>query len=300
MVSQQSVLVSSPIWDPRPDFCYCQTFAILSHWSSLYNLGMDRIEPRHFQQFLHCCILMVHCCGNVFTAPLPSSGRLLLNYSRFQPSCHIASSLRLLVLSSLQAYRHFFSEGTCLWHLWSSSQMAPQCRAGPDASPSGLDSVQPSLLTGWVSCCCSPTAPSGLSASSTIVLLRACPSSVCFCDWRSPVIVTGTSLEGWTSVLASAWWAALEPVPTRLSTVSRGPSNRTATTIAPSHCYFAVALHAMLSAGRTTWASLSRAVQRWFRPGDGHGRSSMQDLLSLLSVPRHVDSWPCFSDTLSA
>jgi hypothetical protein len=26
----QSVLVSSPIRGPRPDFCYCQTFAVLS------------------------------------------------------------------------------------------------------------------------------------------------------------------------------------------------------------------------------------------------------------------------------
>jgi hypothetical protein len=28
----QSVLVSSPIWGPRPEFCYCQTFAGLLMW----------------------------------------------------------------------------------------------------------------------------------------------------------------------------------------------------------------------------------------------------------------------------
>jgi hypothetical protein len=31
----QSVLVSSPIWGPRPNFCYCQTFTILSMWGTL-------------------------------------------------------------------------------------------------------------------------------------------------------------------------------------------------------------------------------------------------------------------------
>jgi hypothetical protein len=31
----QSVLVSSPIWGPRSDFCYCQTTAVLSMWGAL-------------------------------------------------------------------------------------------------------------------------------------------------------------------------------------------------------------------------------------------------------------------------
>jgi hypothetical protein len=31
----QSVLVSSPIWGPTPDFCYSQTFAVLSMWDDL-------------------------------------------------------------------------------------------------------------------------------------------------------------------------------------------------------------------------------------------------------------------------
>jgi hypothetical protein len=33
----QSVLISSPIWAPRPDFCYCQTFAVLRMWGDLSN-----------------------------------------------------------------------------------------------------------------------------------------------------------------------------------------------------------------------------------------------------------------------
>jgi hypothetical protein len=33
---------------------------------------------------------------------------------RRQPLCHMAPSLRLLVPSSLQAYHHFFTKGTCL------------------------------------------------------------------------------------------------------------------------------------------------------------------------------------------
>jgi hypothetical protein len=29
------VLLSSPIWGPRPDFCYCQTVTVLSMWGAL-------------------------------------------------------------------------------------------------------------------------------------------------------------------------------------------------------------------------------------------------------------------------
>jgi hypothetical protein len=45
------------------------------------------------------------------------------------------------------------------------------CLAGPNASASGFDDVQPSFLVGCVLCCCSPTAPSlGLLVlSSTVV-----------------------------------------------------------------------------------------------------------------------------------
>jgi hypothetical protein len=46
------------------------------------------------------------------------------------------------------------------------------------------------------------------------------PPSMCFCDRWFPVIITCTSLEGWTGVLASTWWDILEPVPARLFTSS--------------------------------------------------------------------------------
>jgi hypothetical protein len=42
----QSVLVSSPIWGPRPDFCYCQTFAVLSMWGALSD---KRTGPHHWK-----------------------------------------------------------------------------------------------------------------------------------------------------------------------------------------------------------------------------------------------------------
>jgi hypothetical protein len=53
-----------------------------------------RVRPRHrphrkhhFQHFLYCCVLIC-CCVNVFTVPLPSNGRLYLSdHSGFQP-CH--------------------------------------------------------------------------------------------------------------------------------------------------------------------------------------------------------------------
>jgi hypothetical protein len=33
----QSVLATSPIWGPRPDFCYRQTLAGMSMWGALYD-----------------------------------------------------------------------------------------------------------------------------------------------------------------------------------------------------------------------------------------------------------------------
>jgi hypothetical protein len=34
-----SVLVSSPIWGPSPEFCYCKTVAVLSMWVTLSDKG---------------------------------------------------------------------------------------------------------------------------------------------------------------------------------------------------------------------------------------------------------------------
>jgi hypothetical protein len=76
--------------------------------------------------------------------------------------------------------RHFFFiffQGTCLWRLCLSLQMAHQHHAGSNASASGLGIVQPSFFLYWFSRCCSPTASStGLLFPSTMVLFRACMS----------------------------------------------------------------------------------------------------------------------------
>jgi hypothetical protein len=61
--------------------------------------------------------------------------------------------------------------------------------------------------------------------------LTGAPPSMRFCDRRSPVIVTGTSLGGWTGLLASARWVVLEPVPAKLSKAFRDPSSRTDATV---------------------------------------------------------------------
>jgi hypothetical protein len=39
--ASQSILVSSPIWGPRPYFCYCQTVAGLLMWGALPDERMD-------------------------------------------------------------------------------------------------------------------------------------------------------------------------------------------------------------------------------------------------------------------
>jgi hypothetical protein len=47
--------------------------------------------------------VLIRCCGHLFTTPLPSNDCLYSShYSGFQPSCHIAPSLKLLILNSLQ------------------------------------------------------------------------------------------------------------------------------------------------------------------------------------------------------
>jgi hypothetical protein len=67
-------------------------------------------------------------------------------------SFHYYPFLRLLILSSLQEYHHFFM-GMCLWRLSWSLQMVPHCHPGPDK-------IQSAFLRGWASCCYSPPAHS--------------------------------------------------------------------------------------------------------------------------------------------
>jgi hypothetical protein len=65
-----------------------------------------------FLMLLHEYLLSL----NMFTEQMPINDRFFwLQYSSFQSSYHIVPSLRLIILNSLQAYRHLFlSEGTRL------------------------------------------------------------------------------------------------------------------------------------------------------------------------------------------
>jgi hypothetical protein len=151
----------------------------------------------------------------------------------------------------------------------------------------------PSFLVGWVSRCCSPIAASlGMIVSSAMVLVGA-PPSMFFCDGRSPVTLIGISPEGWTGVLASACWAALEPVPAGLSTTSVGPSSRTAISpIIPNCCYFSVAFHT----GGWTWSRLKAPQWQSLLPSHSSGTSNPRK--------NHGCAWPrvfwwthlCFCD----
>lgn len=60
----QSVLVSSPIWGPRPDCCYHWIVAGLLMWGAPNNL-------------LYCCV-HICWCGYMFIEPLTSSWQFLL------------------------------------------------------------------------------------------------------------------------------------------------------------------------------------------------------------------------------
>jgi hypothetical protein len=96
------------------------------------------------------------------------------------------------------------------------------------------------------------------------------PPWVCFCDWWSLLIITGSYLEGWTSVLTSAWWVGLEPIPTRLSTIFRDFSSPTTMTL--SHWAAALLLlHLWLCSGtsssssQTMWCLKSTDVSQVYR-----------------------------------
>jgi hypothetical protein len=151
-------------------------------------------------------LCMIYRFKNIFTAPLPTNGRLLFHNSSFQPLCHIAPSLwPLLVPSSLQAYHYFFfSKVICL--------LTSMIAFANSTSTSCL------LRCFFQSQQHLPFAPHGLDLAllfPNFSLLTAAhlkhhtyfvgsPPSMCFCDCPSPVIVTGTTLHGWTSVLTSA------------------------------------------------------------------------------------------------
>jgi hypothetical protein len=134
-----------------------------------------------------CCCLLIHCCRDVFTAPLhinvhgatllllrtfASMGMCLpsrclaIKYSSFQPSCHIAPSLKLFILNGPQPYRHFFYSEGCAWfHLPSQGSVFPRCLLSNHSHCSLLKAAHPKRLPDKV-----PVCP-GLSQSS------------CFSNW---------------------------------------------------------------------------------------------------------------------
>jgi hypothetical protein len=101
-----------------------------SHLSLLYSIGMNHIKTLfpvvlllfHAHQLPWECIywavawqwshrkcrlfywwVLIRYCGHLFTTSWPSNDCFYLShYSGFQPSCHIAPSLRLLIPNSLQ------------------------------------------------------------------------------------------------------------------------------------------------------------------------------------------------------
>jgi hypothetical protein len=127
---------------------------VMLHWSSLYSLGLGHTENTVFNSssILACLFVVCVAMSDLFDDIIPC---LLCHYLAMDDisckairSCHIAPSLKLLIARSLQPYHHFlFSEGTCLWHLWLSSQMACQNHARVDTS-SSLDSIQTCSM--WV------------------------------------------------------------------------------------------------------------------------------------------------------
>jgi hypothetical protein len=102
-------------WDSWPYFTVWWLWKpseLLTAWAAAtYRPSMDWRDNTDSNSFYIAAYLFT-ATEIFFTAPLPSNSHLFLfNYSDFQPSCHIVPSLRVVVLSSLQAYHHsFFSE----------------------------------------------------------------------------------------------------------------------------------------------------------------------------------------------
>jgi hypothetical protein len=123
--------------------------------SSFYNSG--RTEERPPPPAVRVLVCSIRCHGNAclasrwrpmdfrlrslpreraFGEPLSSNERFVLNYSRFQPSCHIAPFLRLSVRTSLSMYhRSFFSEVSAryifLWLGFSCGDYSPTAPTAP-------------------------------------------------------------------------------------------------------------------------------------------------------------------------
>jgi hypothetical protein len=130
----------------------------------------------------------------------------------FGQICHIAPSLRLLVLSILQVCRPLLSEGTCLWHVYSFWQMALQhCAvAGTSSCFNGVQAFLPCWLVLMLP-------PSNLSSHSLLRstchdchgLLADASLWACFRNQLPLLLNFSFFLGGCTIILASAWWEPL-------------------------------------------------------------------------------------------
>jgi hypothetical protein len=147
---------------------------------------------------LYCCIT-IFCHRNVFMGSLPSNGLLLFHSSGFEPSYYIAPFLRPLIpisfhyLSSLRGHARNVCDHRHEWHLRVLLILML------------LVLMAHSLHSLWV---WSRAAVPQLLLMAVHLerhgLFVGVPPSVFFCSQQSVVIITGTSLGGWTSILALA------------------------------------------------------------------------------------------------
>jgi hypothetical protein len=98
----------------------------LTTWS---NLLCPFLTPWHGPHKKHS----LYCYGGMFTSPLPTCYMCTLRrnvFTKLLPrsgyTCHTAPSLRLFVLNSLQAYRHFFFSEDCACNVCDWSHL-PSC-----------------------------------------------------------------------------------------------------------------------------------------------------------------------------
>lgn len=114
----------------------------------------------------------------------------------------------------------------------------------------------------------------GLLVSSAMVLLREHLPQCASATGSLHLLLQASSLEGWTDIFVSAWWAALEAVPARLSSAPNCntllphwcPSNREVNAVAPQGTAMALRhrlLDISLKCCSTTWNSVIVQVLNW-------------------------------------
>jgi hypothetical protein len=85
--NRRSVLVSSPIRGRRPEFCCCQTIAVLSMWGALSDesTGLSFITAAGPRQRSHSRVLIPLQCQNQSQSYFITGGLPPVNSSRRQP-----------------------------------------------------------------------------------------------------------------------------------------------------------------------------------------------------------------------